>query len=577
MNDQISVEFDVPATMRDGVELRANIFRPADGGPYPVALVRTPYGKDFSSVLPVGDALRLARAGYIVVVQDVRGRFRSGGAWAVFENEANDGYDSVEWAARVPGSTGAVGMYGLSYLGFTQWMAAQSAPPSLRAIVPALTWWDARDGTVGRGGALELGLQAYWQLNALALDATVRLSAGQPPAELMRALAAVVNEIDGLRGEGYRALPLGEFAPLARAGMLGDLQAALANAENPGYFAPYSIREGYARVEVPALVVGGWYDIFTGGSLQSFAALRGAGSTPAARQSKLVMGPWSHVNYSNAVGDLDFGFRAQMALMNLQSDLTGLTVRWFDHWLKGIDNGIAAELPVRLFVMGANVWRDEAEWPLARAEATPFYLRAGGELSPEPPADELPDRFVYDPADPTPTLGGNLLMHVLYGPGPRDQRPIEARADVLSYTTPPLERDTEVTGPLVVKLWAASDAPDTDFVARLVDVHPDGFAQNLADGIVRARYRNGPRAEPLEPGKPTEFTIDLWATANVFKAAHCIRVDIASASFPRWDRNLNTGEDPASATAMRLAQQHILHDAAHPSHILLPIVPGSED
>jgi putative CocE/NonD family hydrolase len=261
--------------------------------------------------------------------------------------------------------------------------------------------------------------------------------------------------------------------------------------------------------------------------------------------------------------------------MNLQTDMTGLTQRWFDYWLKGIDNGVTQEPPVKLFVMGANIWRDEQAWPLARAQLTPFYLREGGVLTAQPPADEPPDRYTYDPADPTPTAGGSLLMSPMFGPGAKDQRSAEARADVLSYTSAPLEHDTEVTGPLLVRLWAASDAPDTDFVARLVDVYPDGFAQALADGIIRARYRNGDAPELLEPGRPYQFTINLWATANVFKAGHRIRLDIASASFPRWDRNPNTGAPFGSDARMRPARQTILHDAAHPSHIELPIIPLS--
>ena len=231
---------------------------------------------------------------------------------------------------------------------------------------------------------------------------------------------------------------------------------------------------------MPSFNIGGWYDIFSAATLQNFSGVRGAGGTAAARQPMLLVGPWSHVNYTNTVGDVDFGFAAQMALIDLQTDLTGLVQRWFDYWLKGIDNGIAHEPPVKLFIVGDNVWRDEQEWPLARAQSTPFYLHSGATLSAEPPGDEAPDQYTYDPADPTPTYGGNLLMHVLYGPGPRDQRAIEARPDVLSYTSAPLVRDLEVTGPLSVRLWAASDAPDTDFVARLVDVHPNGVAQNLS-------------------------------------------------------------------------------------------------
>jgi putative CocE/NonD family hydrolase len=329
----------------------------------------------------------------------------------------------------------------------------------------------------------------------------------------------------------------------------------------------------YKQVRVPSLNVGGWYDIFTQGTLQNFSAMRASASTPEARQSKLLIGPWSHSTYSSTVGDVDFGFASTLAFINLQTDMTGLTQRWFDYWLKGIDNGVAQEPPIKIFVMGDNVWRDEQEWPLSRTRSTPFYLRRGGRLAAEPPGDELPDQYVYDPSDPTPTLGGSLLMHALFGAGAKDQRPIEVRADILSYATEPLTHDLEVIGPLVVKLWAASDAPDTDFVAQLVDVYPDGFAPIVADGIVRARYRNGDRPELLQPGQPYQFTIDLWATAKVFKAGHRIRIDIASASFPRWDRNPNTGAVFGADAELRPVRQTILHYVAHPSHFVLPIVP----
>lgn len=578
MPDQLTVEFNVPATMRDGVVLRANIFRPADGGRYPVALARTPYGKDFSTVVSFLDAPRLARAGYIVVIQDVRGRGDSGGEWAAFKHEARDGYDTVEWAARLPGADGQVGMFGASYYGFTQWMAAREAPPSLKAIVPAITWADALDGTIARAGALELGLLGFWQLSALAPEIVLKRVRSLPPAEQAGAIGALLRAIDGLRDQGYRALPLESFEPLRQLGLLDQIAELLDNFERPEYFAPYSIASAYERVRVPALNIGGWYDIFAKGTLQNFSALRSGGATPEARQSQLVIGPWAHVATSNTVGQVDFGFAAQLGLIDMQTDPTGLTQRWFDHWLKGADNGVDRQAPVKLFVMGANRWRDEQEWPLARAQATPFYLRAGGLLATEPPAaDEPADTYTYDPADPTPLQGGNTLMSPLFGVGPHDQRALEARPDLLSYTSAPLERDTEVTGPLLATLWAASDAPDTDFVARLVDVHPDGFAQNLADGIVRARYRDGLPAQPLEPGRPYQLTIDMWATANLFKAGHRIRVDIASASFPRWDRNLNTGAPIGSGTAMRPARQAILHDAEHPSRIVLPIIPAGAE
>ncbi len=575
MPDTITTQFDVPATMRDGTVLRANIFRPADNGQYPVALTRTPYGKDFASVTPILDAVRLARAGYIVVIQDVRGRFTSEGRFAPFRHEAEDGYDTVEWAARLPGSTGAVGMWGASYFGFTQWVTAVQAPPALKAIVPTITWADARDGASWRGGAFELGLSAYWQLGSVGLTEVFRRLAQTQAAPEARAqtLGAWLREANTLRDAGYWSLPLRDFAPFRRLDLVPEWPDYFTHVNERAYSTFYSPRERYSGVTVPSLNVGGWYDIFSQGTLDSFVALRETGSTPAARQARLVMGPWAHVNYGHVVGETDFGFAAQMGFMNLQIDLTGLTQRWFDTWLKGMDTGMTQEPPVRLFVMGDNVWRDEAEWPLARAQATPYYLRRGERLSPTPPDDEHPDHYTYDPADPTPTWGGAVLMNPLYTPGVKDQRPVEARPDVLVYTTDPLERDVEVTGRILVTLWAASDAPDTDFVARLVDVHPDGFAQNLTDGIIRARFRDGDTPKLLTPGEPTEFTIDLWSTANVFKAGHRIRLDIASANFPRWDRNPNTGAPFGVDASLRPARQTVFHDAAHPSHVTLPIIP----
>lgn len=583
MSDEIRVEFDVPATMRDGTVLRANIFRPAAADPAPVALARTPYGKDLGSVMPQLDAVRLARAGYIVVLQDVRGRFRSEGEWVPFAHEAADGYDTVQWAAALPGANGKVGMCGPSYLGFTAWAAAGQAPPALAALVPAITWADQRDGALWRGGAFELGLAAYWQTTALGIDLVLRRTQDAAPLDRLRAISTLVGEINRLRSEGYLSLPLRDFAPLKRLDLDPRfLHAIVAHPNSREHAAPFSPAAWYSAVTVPTYNVGGWYDIFGAGTLQNFRAMRTNGSTPAARAARVLMGPWSHVGYSDVIGEVEFGFAANMAFINLQTDLTGLTQRWFDYWLRGIENGVTQEPPVKLFIMGANTWRDEQEWPLARTQYTPYYLHSGGgantgagdgTLSAEPPGAEPPDHYTYDPADATPTRGGALLMHPLFGPGVKDQRPVEARPDVLVYTSAPLAADTEVTGPVQVRLWAASDAPDTDFVARLIDVHPDGFAQNLTDGIIRARYRDGDTPEPLEPGRPYAFTIDLWATANVFKAGHRIRLDVASANFPRWDRNPNTGGPFAADTTLVAARQTILHDADHPSHVVLPLIP----
>jgi len=578
----IKVEFDVPATMRDGVTLRANVFRPDDDGSYPIALTRTPYSKDLTGVSPILDPMRMAQAGYIVVIQDVRGRFHSEGEWKAFRFEAEDGYDSVEWAATLPGSNGNVGMYGASYFGFTQWAAARLQPPHLKALMPFITWADSRDGVLWRGGAYELGTSAAWQLGTIGFDVLLKRYAEAEPMQKYQALVALVKEIDQLRTEGYASLPLKDFGPLTRMGFTGDLADIVNNPNSQEMAASTTIAHDYDKIQVPSYNVGGWYDIFCNGTLQNFAAMRGQGANPTVRQSRLLMGPWSHVNYSNVVGEIDFGFTSQSALINLQTDLTGLTQRWFDFWLKGIENGVNNEPPVKLFVMGDNVWRDEQEWPLARTQYVPYYLHSGGlantatgngTLSTQQPTMEPADRYTYDPANPVTTFGGSLLMHPLFGPGARDQRQTEVREDVLVFTTPALTQDTEVTGPLLVKLWASSDALDTDFVARLVDVHPDGFAQPLNDGIIRARYRNGDTPELLEPGQAYEFTLNLWATANVFKAGHRIRLDVTSSNFPRWERNPNTGQPFGMDATTQPAHQTIWHDAAHPSHIVLPIVP----
>jgi uncharacterized protein len=571
MMGQVRVEFDVPAVMRDGTVLKANIFRPDDDGTFPVAVARTPYGKDLFTSGSFLDAVRLARAGYIVIIQDVRGRFASAGEWRPFVHEGADGFDTVEWAAQLPGSNGRVGMCGMSYLGFTQWAAAMQNPPHLKAIVPAITWADLRDGVAWRGGAMELGTSAYWSLGG-AFDTLFKRHAGKP-SELGPRVESLVSEFNRLPDEGYASLPLQGFEPLTQHNIAPDFQESILQPNSREYNKPYSAAEFYDQVKVPAFNIGGWYDVYLQGTLQNFRALRASGSTPEVRQSKVLIGPWTHTHNSYVVGQVDFGFKAQMSWINLQSDVTGLTQRWFDYWLKGIENGVTSEPPVKLFIMGDNVWRDEQEWPLARTRYTPFYLHSGGELSMQPPDSEPADHYTYDPANPAPTTGGAVLLHPQFADGPRDQRPIEQRDDVLVYTSEPLAEDTEVTGPVIVKLWACSDAPDTDFVARIVDVHPDGFAQTITDGIIRARYRNGDAPEMLQPGQAYEFTINLWSTANVFKAGHRIRLDITSSNFPRWDRNPNTGAPFGSDTERRPAHQTILHDAEHPSHVILPLIP----
>jgi putative CocE/NonD family hydrolase len=562
----IVVDFDVTVPMRDGTRLRANVYRPAEGR-WPVLLTRLPYGKDLPLGSSVLNPVQAARRGYVVIVQDTRGRFASEGEFLPFETEAEDGVDTIAWAAERPYADGQVGTYGASYFGFTQWSTALEQPPALKAMVPYITWSDPLNGVAFRGGALELGTTAHWGL-VMGFDRHARQYRSDPRT-LGAAIDSLAREIDQLGRNGYASLPLADFAPLRRQPVMNGFFDRIAHPVDPIPLERLTISGKHERVRVPSFNVGGWYDIFLADTIANFLAMRGHG-----QPTKLLIGPWTHSVSSNPIGDLDFGFGAQLGLINLQGDFSNLQLRWFDHWLKGIDTGMLAEAPIRLFVMGANVWRDEHEWPLARAVAAPFYLRSGGRLSTEAPADEAPDCYRYDPHDPVPTHGGALLLAPEFRTGPVDQTAIEARPDVLTFTTAPLDRDTEVTGPVTVHLWASSSAPDTDFVARLVDVHPNGRAFNLTDGIIRARYRDGLPASLLQPGRAYRLAIDLWATSNVFKAGHRVRVQVTSSNFPRWDRNPNTGHPFGQDAELCVAEQTILHDRDHPSHILLPLVPA---
>jgi uncharacterized protein len=530
------------------------------------------------------DPAQVARHGYVVIVQDTRGRMTSEGEWVPFNNEATDGYDTIQWAAQLPFSNGSVGMYGASYYGFTQWSAAVLNPPALKAMVPFITWNDPLNGVVFRGGALELGSAASWNL-MMGLDVMMRRHYGNPQA-IGRAIYMLAKEMDALGTAGYWSLPLKEFAPIGRHDIAANIFEAIASPMDRELTDPMTITGKHENVTVPTLNAGGWYDIFLKDTISNFTTMREHGATPEARQSKLILGPWAHGVVTNPIGDMNFGFGSSAALIDLRIDFGSLQLRWFDHWIKGVDTGMLREAPIKLFVMGANVWRDEQEWPLARAVDTHYYLHSGGQantlygngtLNTEAAGDEAFDQYEYDPSNPVITRGGALNMSPEYRPGPLDQSSVEVREDVLVYSTPALEQDMEVTGPITVHLWAASGAPDTDFVARLVDVHPNGYAQNLTDGIIRARYRNfatGEAPSLIEPGIAYEYEIDLWATSNVFKAGHRIRLDVTSSNFPRWDRNPNTGHAFGADAELAVAHQTILHDRQHASYVVLPIVPA---
>jgi uncharacterized protein len=577
----VIIEYNVSARMRDGVELKADIYRPAAPGKYPVLLQRTPYSKALPTLTNLTmDLIRTARAGYVVVIQDVRGRFESGGIFYPYQEEFNDGYDAVEWAAALPHSDGNVGMFGYSYFGVTQWMAAVTQPPHLKAIFPMAA---AMDLNFHRGGGvLELSLVVGWTLMLGGPNAVIRAKAGTP--EFAGEFKAIIDSIDHIE-DVFRTLPLKNIEAMKLGnGFAPYFYDNLEHDTYDDYHLRHSVIDKHGKVKVPALVYSGWYDIMLQCDINHFLSVKAEAAGEAGEKTRLVIGPWTHTVLLDTVGQLNYGMSSSYMLLELKGDLTRVGQAWFDYWLKGVKNNITDEPPVKLFVMGDNIWRGENEWPLARAKYTPLYLHSKGEanslsgngqLSFEAPGNEKPDKFTYDPNNPVRTVGGNHLLPGYYSRGPADQRMIEQRQDVLVYTTEVLDRDIEVTGPLKVKLFAASSAPDTDFVARLVDVHPDGSAFNIADGIIRAAYRKGDRVKPspIKPGETIEYEIDLLATSNVFKKGHRIRVDITSSSFPRWDRNPNTGEASYEAKKLVNAEQTIIHNAGHPSHILLPVIP----
>ncbi len=565
---------NVEVPMRDGTVLRADMYRPAEDGKYPVLLSRTPYDKSMANGQG-NPAVRLASAGYVVLLQDCRGRFASDGDFYPFLHEMDDGYDSVEWAAAQPWSTGKVGMFGPSYVGATQWLAAASQPPHLVTIVPAVTDCNYHDGWFYQSGAFCLGFVLAWTLNNLGLTGITRLDL--PAERKVELMHRVMRDVDDAANV-MRRLPLNDFPDFLETGLAGYYGDWLANPSDGEYWSRWNVARFHERITVPVLAIGGWYDLFTKGTLLNFTGMRSNGGSELARKhQRLIMGPWSHTTplFGPAQGDHAFGIHSLGAVQ----DLDGQTLRWFDHWMKGVDNGVAEDPPLTVFTIGAGEWQPASDWPLPGTRFTSYYFHSGGSansdggdgtLSPEAPGDEPSDSYAYDPRDPVPTRGGGTMP----GGGAYDQRPVEGRHDVLVYSTPPLTQDVEVTGPISVKLFASSTAVDTDFTAKLVDVSPDGYALNLADNIVRARYRDSlERPELMEPGREYGFTIDLLGTSNLFRTGHRIRLEVSSSNFPRFDRNANTGGDPATETRLVPALQTVYHDSGRPSHVVLPIIP----
>lgn len=549
--------------MRDGVKLYADVYRPRNEGQYPVIVVRTPYGVQRDGVHQT--MIRFAQHSYAVVVQDVRGRYESKGEWQPFRNEARDGYDTIEWAARQPWSNGKVATQGGSYLGHVQWRAGTQAPPHLVAMFPAVASTNIYKNWLTQGGAFRLSFNYGW--GVVRMPNRIML----PQYWHTESYAPEELKYDNILWH----LPL----------MDGDLQSAnyavehyrdwLRHPSYDSYWREISDEERFENVKVPVHTLGGWFDIFLAGTINGFAGVRNRGGTEKARrETKMIIGPWGH-GPSQKYGDVDFGPMAMRQTF-------GRELRWFDHYLKGEDNGIDREPPVEIFYMGINQWSYAPHWPLPNTKYTPYFLssrghanslRGDGVLSTAEPSGSAFDRYLYDPNLPVPTLGGNNCCGTPTIAGPKDQRPVEGREDVLVYSSELLTEPLAIAGPVKMKLFASTDGRDADFMVKLVDVYPNGFPMNVAEGMLRARFRQGlDRMELLEPNKVYEFEIDMRGTANVFQRGHRIRVDITSSDFPQFDRNPNTGADLYTSDQTRIAKQTVFHTAGSASYILLPVV-----
>ena len=533
--------------MRDGIRLAANIWRPDTTGPVPTILIRTPYGK---STVITSNYQAYVDHGYAVVVQDVRGRYESQGRFAPLAQEPEDGDDTLNWIARQAWSDGKVGMTGGSYLGIVQWKVAVLNNPHLKAIFPWVSGDDDyRDRFYSTGGAMKLGHRLLW------VEENLRAPDYPAPDFRKYIMTLPIRHAD--------VMTTGHRSPL--------MQEVFDHPDYDAFWQSISVKSQLKNLKVPVFSVGAWYDNYVESDLDAYAMLRKNSNV-----NRIMIGPWPH-NISAPFPGVNFGPDAVVGLRKTQLD-------WFDQWLKGKDVPLMSKPPVRIFVMGINEWRDEMEWPPARAKETKFYLSSrgrantldgDGELTLEPPPGKAAaDVYTYDPRNPAPTRGGAVCCNPTIFPwGPMDQRPVEKRPDVLVYTTPPLREDLEATGPVQVILFAASSALDTDFSAKLVDVFPDGMARNLTDGLQRARYRNSlTKPDLLTPGETYKFKIDAGVTSNVFRKGHRIRVEISSSNFPRFDRNPNTGRAIADEVELKPAAQKVVHDRKHASYLSLSVV-----
>lgn len=556
------MEFGVKVPMRDGVKLSANIYRPDAEEKFPVILTRSPYSSiEMEGIQKeiVASGKYFAERGYVYVFQDCRGKNDSEGMWYPLINEAEDGYDTQEWCATNPWSNGNVGTIGGSYGAWNQWLAAVLGNKHLKTMVSMVAPPDPFHNVPYWNGAFCLQM-AVW---AVIVDGKKNQSL-QPYGDLNKILCHLplltMDEAFGRKIAWWKDW--------------------ITHSSYDEYWKKVSYQDKFKRINVPVLHITGWYDDDAIGSHMNFIGMQREGGTELARKNqRLIVGPWPHaVNRSKKIADIYFGPQAVI-------DLQNTILQWFDHWLKGRDIGIIKKPPVYMFIMGANKWRREREWPLARTKHTKYYFHSGGRanslygdgtLNINPPGREPPDRFTYNPEKPVPLIAPRFFDPKMpeQPSGAEDQTPVERRDDVIVYTSEVLRRNLEITGAVKIKLYAASSARDTDFTGKLVDVFPNQYAMKIWEGILRARFRESYEKPTLiEPNKIYDFTIDLWYTSNVFRKSHRIRVEISSSNFPQFDRNPNTGNPIGTDTEVKTAQQTIYHDEEHPSYILLPITP----
>ncbi|MFN8441286.1 MAG: CocE/NonD family hydrolase [Caldilineaceae bacterium] len=571
----ILIEKNLQVSMRDGVLLATDLYRSAQEQPAPVLVRRTPYNKE-RFIAP--DVMAYVQAGYHVVIQDARGRFASQGEFNAGFQEVNDSADCYAWVAQQPWCDGRIGTLGESYMAQLQWLSAAQMPKAVKALSTLIAPIDHYSDIAYRGGVLNIGSMLFWCSMMALGEQERRLKTGRATPQAMMQQAMALANLKQI----YETLPLSAMSHLE--GISPHFFNWLSHPTYDEFWQGLDARK-YAKIDKPVLHIGGWYDIFLNGNLQAYIGMQQRDrAVGVSNRQKLIIGPWSHgTNWTSSYHEMDYGMHAGGEAVNL----TGVQQRWMDRWVKGIENGIEQESPVRIFVMGINQWRDEADWPLPDTQYTPFYLHSDGHantlhgdgtLSTTLPDSEPADRFVYDPLNPVPSIGGANLMPYANAIGPRDQQTVEVREDVLVFSTEVLSQAVEVTGPVTAQLYVSSSVPDTDITCKLVDVYPDGRAMLLTDGILRLRYRHS-FSQPtlLQPDEIVPITVDLWSTSNVFLPGHRIRIEVSSSCFPKFARNSNTGGDVVNEgrEVYRSALNHIYHDAEHPSHVLLPIVERS--